>query len=74
MLMDLLGAVGVAVFGYLTYGVCKTDRKMCKLGVVGLFLLLLAYVSKYIGIDKSVAAFVLILAIVVVVGIITEKI
>jgi hypothetical protein len=73
MLVDLLGAVGVATFGYLVYGVCRVDRKMCKLGVVGVALILLTYVSRYVDIDSRVLAFVLLVAVAVVAAVLAGR-
>jgi len=68
-LMDLLGVGGLVVLGYLTYETCKVDRRMCRLGVVGLLLIVLAYVGRYVGVDRSVSVFVVLLAVVVVLAI-----
>jgi hypothetical protein len=73
-LMDLLGIGGLVALGYLTYEVCRIDRRMCGLGVAGLLLIVFAYVGRYVDVDKSVVAFVLVLAVAVVVGILIEKI
>ena len=63
MLMDLLGVAGLVALGYLTYEVCRTDRKMCRLGVVGFLLVVAAYVGRYVNIDKTVAVAVVLLAV-----------
>ena len=64
MLMDLLGVAGLGVLGYLTYEVCRTDRKMCGLGVVGFLLVAVAYVGRYVNIDKTAAVVAVLLAVV----------
>jgi hypothetical protein len=74
MLIDLLGTVGILALGYLTYGVCRTDRKMCKLGIIGIILVLLAYVGRYVDMDRSVLAVVLLIAVVVVAAVVSGKI
>jgi len=64
MLMDLLGVGGIVVLGYLTYEVCKVDGRMCRVGVLGLVLVMLAFIGRYVVIDRSVAVFVVWLAVV----------
>jgi len=66
MLMDLLGVGGIVVLGYLTYEVCRVDRRMCRLGVLGLVLVVLAFVGRYVVIDRSIAVFIVLLAVVLV--------
>ena len=73
-MLDLLGIGGLVVLGYLTYEACRVDRRMCRLGVVGLLLTAFAYVGRYVDVGKSVAVFVLVLAVVVVVGILLEEV
>jgi hypothetical protein len=66
MLMDLLGVGGIVVLGYLTYEVCRVDRRMCRLGVLGLVFVVLAFVGRYVVIDRSIAVFIVLLAVVLV--------
>ncbi|MCR6669508.1 MAG: hypothetical protein NDF51_05870 [archaeon YNP-WB-040] len=66
MLMDLLGVGGIVVLGYLTYEVCRVDRRMCRLGVLGLVFVVLAFVGRYVVVDRSIAVFVVLLAVVLV--------
>ena len=66
MLMDLVGVGGVVVLGYLTYEVCRVDRRMCRLGVLGLVFVVLAFVGRYVVVDRSIAVFVVFLAVVLV--------
>ena len=66
MLMDLLGVGGIVVLGYLTYEVCRVDRRMCRLGVLGLVFVVLAFVGRYVVVDRSIAVFVVFLAVVLV--------
>jgi len=66
MLMDLVGVGGVVVLGYLTYEVCRVDRRMCRLGVLGLVFVVLAFVGRYVVVDRSIAVFVVLLAVVLV--------
>jgi len=74
-LMDIMGVGGLVMLGYLTYEACKVDRRMCRLGVVGLLMVAFAYMGRYVDVDRSVVAFVvLVLAVVVVVGILLEEI
>ena len=63
MLMDLLGVVGIAVFVYALYNVCKVDRNLCELGVLGLVLVVLAYVGRYVNIDRWTAVAVVVVAV-----------
>jgi hypothetical protein len=44
------------------------------LGFVGLVAVAVAYVGRYVNIDKSVAAFVLVMVVVVMVAVLIEKI
>jgi len=64
MLMDVLGVLGILVLGYLMYGVCRVDRKMCGVGVLGLVLVTLAFIGRYIAVDRSVAVVAVWLAVV----------
>jgi predicted small integral membrane protein len=73
MLMDLLGVAGILTLGYLTYEVCRTDRKMCRLGVVGIAMVLLAYVGRYADMDRSVLIAVALLAVVVAVAVLSGR-
>jgi hypothetical protein len=73
MLMDLLGVVGISALGYLTYGVCRTDRRMCKLGAVGIMLVSLAYAGRYADMDRSVLVVVALLAVVVAVAVLSGR-
>jgi len=66
MLMDVLGALGIVAVGYLAYEVCKVDRRMCRLGVVGLLLIASAYVGRYVDVDRRVHVVAVLLAVVVV--------
>jgi EamA domain-containing membrane protein RarD len=63
MLMDLLGVVGIAVFVYALYNVCKVDRSLCEFGVLGLVLVVLAYVGRYVNIDRWTAVAVVVAAV-----------
>jgi hypothetical protein len=73
MLMDLLGVAGILVLGYFTYGVCRTDRRMCRLGVVGIMLILLAYVGRYVDVDRSVLVVAVLLTVVVAVAVLSGR-
>jgi hypothetical protein len=73
MLMDLLGVAGIGVLGYLVYTACRTDRRMCGLGGLGIVLILLAYIGRYIDIDRSLAVFIVLIAVVVAVGILSGR-
>ena len=64
MLMDLLGVGGIAVLEYLTYEVCRVDRRMCGVGVLGLFFVALAFIGRYVAVDRSVAVVAVWLAVV----------
>ena len=72
-LMDVMGIGGLVALGYLTYEVCRVDRRMCRLGVVGLLLIVLAYVGRYVDVDRSVYVFVVLLAVVVVVAVLSGR-
>ena len=74
MLMDVAGALGISVMAYLVYRVWKVDGRLGALGLVGLIAIATAYVGRYVNIDKSVAVFAVLLVVVVVVGILLEKI
>ena len=73
-LIDMMGIGGLVALGYLTYEACRVDRRMCRLGVVGLLLTAFAYVGRYVDVGRSIAVFVLVLAVVVVVGILLEEV
>jgi hypothetical protein len=73
MLMDLLGVAGILALGYFTYEVCRMDRRMCRLGVVGIVMVLLAYVGRYVDIDRSVLIAVVLLAVVVAVAVLSGR-
>jgi hypothetical protein len=73
MLTDLLGIAGILVLGYLAYEVCRADGKMCRLGVVGFVLVLLAYVGRHVDIDKSVLVAVLLLAVAVAAAVLSGR-
>ena len=64
MLMDLLGIGGIAVLGYLTYEVCRVDRRMCRVGVVGVVFVTLAFIGRYVAVDRSVVVVAVWLAVV----------
>ena len=74
MLMDVAGALGILVMAYIVYRVWKVDGRLGALGFVGLIAVVVAYVGRYVDVDKSVAAFVMLLFVVVVVGILLEKV
>jgi hypothetical protein len=72
-LIDIMGIGGLVALGYLTYETCKVDKRMCRLGVVGLLLIALAYVGRYVDVDRSVHVFVVLLAVVVVVVVLSGR-
>jgi len=69
----LMEVVGFGVLSYMVYEVCKVDRKLCKLGVVGVVLVLLAYVGRYVDVDRSFAVFVALLAVAVAVAVLSGR-
>ncbi len=71
--IDILGIGGVAVLGYLAYEVCKVDREMCRLGIIGLLMVVMAYVGRYVDVSRSVYVFVLLISVVIVVAILAGR-
>jgi hypothetical protein len=72
-LIDAVGVLGIAVMGYFTYGVCRVDRGLCRVGVVGVVLVLLAYIGRYVDVDRSLAVFVVLLAVAVAVAVLSGR-
>jgi hypothetical protein len=62
-LMDVLGIAGLLLFVYIVYEVCKVDDRMCKIGGLGLFLVFVAYIGRYVEIDRWTSAAVVVVAV-----------
>jgi hypothetical protein len=61
--MDILGITGILVFAYVAYEVCKVDDRMCKIGGLGLFLVFVAFMGRYINIDRWILTAIMVVAV-----------
>jgi len=63
-LMDILGVAGMLILVYVVYEVCKVDDRMCRVGGLGLFLVLVAFMGRYVDVDRGTLAAVMVVAVV----------
>jgi len=70
--MELVPVIAFGVLLYMVYGVCRVDKKLCKLGVVGILLSLLAYSGMYIDL-RPISVFIALILTVVAVAILSDR-